>query len=107
MNSLYNTDFLKMINTMSQLTKGFDSTVVAAPILHSLLPDVVYDYCKASPTQLMKGLEGFHKSFGFDASIPGIIAASKQMTKSWQSIAGITNITDLSAKWQYKTLQES
>lgn len=98
MNSLYNTDFLKMINTMSQLTKGFDSAVVAAPILHSLLPDVVYDYCKASPTQLMKGLEGFHKSFGFDASIPGIIAASKQMTKSWQSIAGITNITDLSAK---------
>lgn len=98
MNSLYNTDFFKMINTMSQLTKGFDSAVVTAPILHSLLPDAVYNYCKASPTQLMKGLEIFHKSIGFDASIPGIIVASKQMTKSWQSITGINNITDLSAK---------
>ena len=93
MSFFYNNDIFKMINSITQITKSGDIVSGVTPLLNSLLPNALHNCYKNSPAQLIKGLESFHKSVGFNTDIAGMIQTSKQMAKLYQSISGITDLS--------------
>ena len=92
MSFFYNNDILKMINPMTKITKGGNILSGTTPLLNSLLSNALHDCYKNSPAQLVKGIESFHKSVGFNTDMAGMVEASKQMAKLYQSISGITDL---------------